>query len=143
MSNSQTISPPQIRAGTSGQVLVTLSGSAQWGGSPIVVGFQIASGLTGTNVASMQPAARSGVFSRLVVVTKTSDATTALTFNVIRNGTSILTAPNTISAATSSGTVNIFTNFTSNPFAVTQDDIFSLNITSGTASWAVTIQMET
>lgn len=107
-----------------------------------VVGFIILSGSTGTNVGPYIPASRSGSFTKCFVVVKTSDGSTGLTFKVNQNGTDIFTTNPTISAGTSAGSTFTFTALTSSPLSVTQNDLFTIDITSGTTSWAFTVTME-
>lgn len=106
------------------------------------VGFVVLTGATGTNVGPMLLAPKAGSLVRCTVITKTSDPTTALTFTIKKNGSTIFTSSPTITAATSPGTVSTFTTLTTNPLPVALNDVFTLDITSGTSSWTATIQLE-
>lgn len=99
-------------------------------------GFILNTGATGTNVASELAALRAGSFTVCKFVTKTSDGATALTFTVKQNGTGITTQ--TIAAGTSPGTVSSFTITTT---SVAVNDVFTLDITSGSSNWSGTVQV--
>jgi len=108
-----------------------------------IIGFIINTGVTGTNVGPMLPAARSGTVSVCVVVVKASDTSTDLTFTINQNGTSVFTAPQTVPAATATGTLISITALTSVPLSVNYDDIFTINITSGSANWIFVAVLQT
>jgi len=111
-------------------------GGGGGGTAALVIGFVIGNGTPGTNVGPMLAAPHSGSLSKCVVVTKAADATTALTFRINKNGTSV-TNP-TVAAATSSGTVSNFTLSST----VSASDVFSIDISSGTSTWQFTAQLE-
>lgn len=132
---------------TSGHAAVfDASGNVIDGGTPattpLVIGFVINSGATGTNVGPMLAAARAGSFTKCVVTTKASDGSTALTFTIKQNGTSVFSTNPTVSAGTGAGTVFTFTTLTSSPLPIVASDVFSIDITSGTANWQFTAQLE-
>lgn len=108
----------------------------------LTIGFILNSGAIGTNVGPELIAPRAGSFTQCKVVTKTSDATTDLTFKIKQNGTDIFTSDPTVVHNTAAGTVNTFTAFTSSPLSVAANDLFTIDVTSGTASWQVTVQLE-
>ena len=70
-----------------------------------------------------------------------SDPSVNLTFDILKNGTSIFTAPLTVAAGTTSGTVNAFTSLASSPLSIAVDDKLVLNISSGSSNWSGTIQL--
>jgi hypothetical protein len=109
---------------------------------PIVMGFILISGSTGTNIGPMLAAVRTGSFTKCIVTTKVSDGTTALTFKINQNGTNVFSANPTVAAGTSTGTVNTFTTLTSSPLPVAANDVFSIDVTSGTSTWQASIQLE-
>jgi hypothetical protein len=109
----------------------------------MVIGFGIASGTTG---ASITPpgrliAPRAGVITKCKVIVNTSDPATALTFDIKNNGVSVFSSARTVAAATAAGTLTSFT-LSSSSIAVAADDIFTIDITSGTSSWNFTVQVE-
>lgn len=107
---------------------------------PLTLSYIIQSGTTGTNVGPELIAPRAGVFNTCKVVTKVSDATNALTFTIKKNGTTIFGSAPSVAAGTSGGTVSTFTVTTT---SVAQNDVFTCDITTGAATWQVTIQLET
>jgi hypothetical protein len=108
-----------------------------------VIGFSINTGATGTDVALIYAAARSGSFNVCVVVVKESDATIPLTFTVNQNGTPIFAASNTVAAAVAGFTSYQFTNFVTTPLTVAEYDLFSIDISSGSADWVFTVALQT
>lgn len=132
---------PTAAAGTSTTQIATtefVTNSA----TGLVVGFAMGTGATGTNVSTPAIAPRAGKFTKCKFVTKASDGTTSLTFLIKKNGTNIFSTNPTVSAGTSSGTVSTFTTLTNNPTTVAADDVFTLDITSGSSTWQGTIQLE-
>jgi hypothetical protein len=89
----------------------------------------------------MLMASRAGSLSKCTVIVKASDGSIALTFRIKQNGADIFSANPTIAAATTSGAVSISAALTSSPLAVSAGDVFSIDITSGSASWAFTAQL--
>ena len=73
---------------------------------------------------------------------KAADASTDLTFDILQNGTSIFTTPPTIPAASAvtidPDTLYGFDDFVTTPVTITEYDVFTINITSGTADWEFT-----
>ena len=108
----------------------------------LTIGFVLNSGATGTSVAPRQVAPRAGSFTKCKVVTNASDGVTDFTFRIKQNGTDIFSADPTVSHGTAAGTLSTFSSLTSAPLSVAVDDIFSLDVTSGTTSWQTTIQLE-
>jgi hypothetical protein len=117
-------------------------GEGSNGGSPLVIGFVMSSGVTGTNVGPMLVAPRAGTISKAKILIKASDAVLNLTFRIMRNGVNVFSANPTITAGTSSGTLSTFTSLTSSPLVIAADDKFSIDITSGSSSWQFTVQLE-
>jgi hypothetical protein len=109
---------------------------------PIAVGWMMSTGVTGSNVGKRLAAQRIGSIYGGQIVVDASDGSTALTFDIKKNGTSIFTSARTIAAGTSAGTVTSLTSaLTSNPTTVAIADVFTLDITSGTSSWQFTVAM--
>jgi len=121
-----------------------LKADGSWQAPQMVIGFMLAAATTGSAVTppGRLVAPRSGFLRKCKVVVNTVDTATVLTFRIKQNGTSVFTADNTIATSTSVGTVLTFTNLTSTPLPVAADDVFTLDITSGSAVWAITIQLE-
>jgi len=113
--------------------------------SSLVIGFVIADGTSGTDIGPMLVAARSGSVSKCKVVVKASDASTDLGFTIKQNGISVFTSSPTVTAGTASGTVLTFTGLTASPppLAISADDVFTIDIISGSSSWVFTAQLET
>jgi hypothetical protein len=109
---------------------------------PLVIGFVMNTGATGTNVGPELIAPRAGALSKCKIVTKASDGSTALTLTIKQNGVSVFSANPTITAGTTAGTITTSTSLTSNPLAVAADDLFTIDITSGSSSWIFTAQLE-
>lgn len=118
-----------------------------------IVGFIMNSGATGTNVGPMLPAGRSGTANVVTVVIKTSDAATPLTFDIIQRtvaqqaanlpGASIFETMPTIPAGTASGVLLEFDDLVEQPLTVTENDVFTINISSGSTSWVFVAVVET
>ena len=123
-----------------------------------VVGFIMNSGVAGTNVGPMLPAARSGSANVVTVVVKASDPSTPLTFRINQwtqpesatgpdwidpTGTDIFATDPTVPAGTAIGTVLQFDDFTAQPLPITENDLFSIDITSGSGSWVFVAVLET
>jgi hypothetical protein len=112
-------------------------------GSSIVIGFMMASGATG---ATLTPpgrlvAPRAAVISKCKVIINAADATTDLTFNIKKNGTSVFSGAQTVTHGTAAGTLQTLSLATPT-ISVAADDIFTIDITSGTAVWSFTAQLE-
>ena len=110
--------------------------------APLVIGYVINDGSTGTNIGPMLASSHAGSVTKCVVVTKGSHATTDLTFAIKKNGTSVFSSSPTVAAATASGTVDTFTGLTSSPLSIAADDVFSIDIASGEVAWQFTAQLE-
>lgn len=108
----------------------------------LVIGFILNTGATGINVGPELIAPRAGSLTKCKIVVKSSDSSTALTFRIKQNGTDIFVADPTISAGTAGGTIKTFTNLTRLPLSVAADDLFTIDVTSGSPSWQATIQLE-
>ena len=121
-----------------------LKADGSWQTPQMVIGFMLAAATIGTAVTppGRLVAPRSGFLRKCKVVVNTVDSGTVLTFRIKQNGTSVFTADNTIATSTSVGTVLTFTNLTTTPLPVSVDDVFTLDITSGSAVWSATIQLE-
>jgi len=125
-----------------------LRADGTWGpavaGGGLVVGFMLAAATIGTTVTppGRLLAPRNGFVSRCKVVVNAVDSGIPLTFRIKQNGTSVFTSDNTVATSTTVGTVLTFTNLTSTPLPVSVDDVFTLDITGGSAVWSATIQLE-
>ena len=121
-----------------------LKADGSWQTMPMVIGFMLASAITGTTLTppGRLLAPRNGFVSRCKVVVNAVDSGTALTFRIKQNGSSVFTSDITLATSTAVGTVLTFTNLTSTPLPVSVDDVFTLDITSGSAQWSATIQLE-
>lgn len=120
-----------------------LTGNGASGSSPLVIGFAINNGAAGTDVGPMLLAPRAGTISRCQIVTKASDGTTGLTFLIKKNGVNVFSSNPTVAAATASGTTSSSTSLTSSPLPVAFNDIFTIDILSGSPNWLFTAQLET
>jgi hypothetical protein len=107
---------------------------------PVVGTFDIGSGVTGTDVTPHGFAPRAGSFLVCKVSVKAADATVALTFTIKQNGVSIFSANPTLAGGTAPGVYSVGT-LTTTPLSFAQDDLFTLDITSGSSSWQLTVQL--
>ena len=121
-----------------------LKADGSWQTPQMVIGFMLAAATIGTAVTppGRLVAPRSGSVRKCKVIVNTVDTGTVLTFRIKQNGTSVFTADNSVATSTTVGTILTFTNLTSTPLPVAADDVFTLDITSGSAVWAITIQLE-
>ena len=131
---------------TSAPSLIEVNGSpvgpAGLAANGLVIGFVIGNGATGTNVGPMLLAPHLGTLSACTVLVKASDGTTALAFDILRNGASIFSTSPTVAAGAASGNKYTFTGLASPPITVAQNDVFSINITSGSSAWIFTAQLD-
>jgi hypothetical protein len=107
----------------------------------LVAGYVMQSGATGVNVGPMLIAPRAGFFTQCIVIVKSSDTSTALTFRIKQNGTDVFSSDPSISAGAATGYVNTFA-LISSPLPVAAGDVFTIDITSGSANWSFTAQLE-
>jgi len=121
-----------------------LKADGSWQAPQMVIGFMLAAATTGSAVTppGLLVAPRSDFLRKCKVVVNTVDTATVLTFRIKQNGTSVFTADNSVATSTTVGTILTFTNLTSTPLPVAADDVFTLDIISGSAVWAITIQLE-
>lgn len=129
-----------------GQVPGTGSGGSGGGGGsttiPIVIFFSIPNGNTGSNVALYAAAPRTGKVTTCVVTVTKSDPSTNLTFKILKNGTDVFGTDPTVAAGATAGTTFTFATLTSSPLSINAGDVFNMSITSGTANWEFTAQLE-
>ena len=125
------------------QIATTAFVQAAVSSTNLVIGFVVNNGAAGSNVGPMLQAPRAGTVSKCVIVTKSSDGTTGLTFRIKKNGTDVFTSDPSVAAGTASGTTNSSTSLTSSPLSVAAGDVFQIDITSGSPNWAFTAQLET
>ena len=109
----------------------------------LVIGFIINNGAVGNNVGPELAAPRAATVSKCVIVTKTSDGTTALTFRIKMNGVDVFSVDPTVAAGTVGGTVSSTSSLTSSPLSVSASDVFTIDITSGSPNWSFSAQLET
>lgn len=109
---------------------------------PILIGFVIGSGATGSNIGPMLAAVRAGSVTKCVITTKNSDASVPLTFKINKNGVNVFSANPTVPAGTGSGIVTTTGTLTSTPLSVAANDVFSIDITSGNGNWQFSAQLE-
>jgi hypothetical protein len=107
-----------------------------------MVGFIINDGSPGTNVGPILIARQAGQVIKCKIVVKASDAAIDLTFKIKQNGTDVFSADPTITHGTASGTITTSVALTSVPLAVAADDLFTIDITSGSSAWQFTAQLE-
>jgi hypothetical protein len=97
---------------------------------------------TGSPATDASPrflAAHAGVISTCYALTTASDGSTALTFNIFDNGTSIFSGgAQTIAAGTSAGTLTTLGSLGTTSIA--NNDKISINITSGTSNWVFSLK---
>lgn len=120
-----------------GGVYVPIGGG---GATGLTLGYTVSSGAPATGVGPLLLAPHAGTLSRCIVATKASDPATDFSFQVLKNGTAIFASAPSVAHGTANGTKNTFTVTPS--LTVAQDDLFSLTILTGTATWSVTIQVE-
>jgi hypothetical protein len=128
-----------ITVNAQGQVTAAANGTTVPGFS---ITYILNTGATGTSVGPELRARRSGSFTKCTVTVKASDPTTALQFLIKQNGVNIFSANPLLSGGTASGTITVFTTLTSSPLAVALNDLFTIDVSSGNANWAVTIDLE-
>lgn len=135
---------PTAAGGTSTtQIATTAFVQAAIPASALVIGFVVNNGAVGTNVGPELLAPRAGSVTKCVIVVKSSDGTTGLTFRIKKNGTDVFSSDPSVAAGTSAGTVSSTTSLTSNPLSVAANDVFTIDITSGSPNWAFSAQLET
>lgn len=108
---------------------------------PMSVGFTVPSGETGTNVGPELLAMRAATLSKCRIVVKTSDSSTALQVRIKQNGVDIFSADPTVAAGAAADSVSTFTSLTSLPLPVADGDRFTLDVVTGGANWAFTVQL--
>jgi hypothetical protein len=108
-----------------------------------IIGFVINTGATGTNVGPMLPAPYDGTANIVTVVVKASDPDTPLSFRINQNGTDIFVTDPSIPAGTTSGMIFGYADETEQPLAVNYNDIFTIDILTGSSSWEFTAVLET
>lgn len=131
---------PQVTTSGGGAIVAGGGGGATT--VPLVVGFAMGSGATGTGLA-YAVAPRAGQIGKCKILVTKSDAATDLTFLIKKNGTNVFTSNPTVTHGAAAGSLSTSTSLTSVPLTVAADDIFSIDVTSGTTSWVFTAQLET
>jgi hypothetical protein len=109
-----------------------------------VVGFIINAGAggAGTNVGPMLISPAAGAVSKCVVVVKTSDPSINFVFLINKNGLPVFSGLPTILAGAAPGSSFTFSGLTVEPLLIAQGDVFSMDIATGSAIWALTAQLE-
>jgi hypothetical protein len=111
-----------------------------------VIGFLVNDGSVGTNVCPILIAARDSAYGsgarQCKIVIKQSDPAIDLTFKIKQNGTDVFFADPTVAAGTAVGTIITSTSLTPMPLFQVQDDLFTIDITSGSSAWKFTAQLE-
>ena len=100
------------------------------------------SGAIASPAAPFLLASKAGNITVCSYVVTSSDASTAFTFDILKNGISVFSSAPTIAAGVSSGTKGTFS-LSSGSLSVSESDVFQLDITSGTSSWKLVAQVET
>jgi hypothetical protein len=109
----------------------------------LVIAFLMNSGASGSNVAPMLIAPRASQVWKCKLVTKASDPSVDLTFKIKQNGTDVFSTDPTVAHGTAPGTLSTLTgSLTSSPLSVAEDDLFTIDILSGSSLWAFTVQLE-
>jgi hypothetical protein len=104
--------------------------------------WSIGSGAAGTAVGGYLVAPLAGAITTGRIVITASDASTDLTFDIKKNGTSIFASARTITHGASAGSVTDLTSaLTSASVSVTAGDKFTLDITSGGTAWIFNVVM--
>lgn len=104
----------------------------------IVVGWNVLNGQSANPAGPYQIAPRGATLSLCKLIPLTLGPTT-LTFNILKNGTSVLGGVQTLPPSATVGAVRTYTA----SGTVAQDDLFSLQIVAGDPSWQFTVQVET
>lgn len=109
--------------------------------------FLINDGSTGTNVAPVLRCPDNRPLTKCVLTVKASDASVNLTFKINRHnvtaGTaSVFTASNTVAAGSTLYQKFVFTNLVAAQSNVVPDDMFTIDISSGSSSWQFTVSLE-
>jgi hypothetical protein len=126
------------KSGTLKAANIVLTGTCT-GCTPLYLNWTFNSGIAATDAAPRFLASHAATISACYALTTASDASTALTFNIFDNGSSIFSGgAQTIAAGTAAGTLTTLGALGTT--AIANNDKFSINITSGTSSWIFTVQ---
>ena len=132
--------------GLSSGGLITASYPLQVTGTDVelnpLIGFIINAGSIGTDVGPHLRARQAGQVIKCKIDTKASDPSIDLTFKIKQNGVDVFSADPTITHGTASGTLTTSVALTSVPLSVAADDLFTIDITSGSSAWQFTAQLE-
>lgn len=110
--------------------------------TPISISFGISSGNLGTNVVPFDIlAVRSGTVSKCTVSIRSSDSVIGLTFRIKRNGVDIFSTDPHFAAGAAVG-ITTFSTLSPSPLTVAANDVFTMDITSGSGAWAFTAILE-
>lgn len=108
----------------------------------MVIGFIMNSGATGTNVGPTLIAPRAGKVTKCKIVVHAADPSTDLTIKIKKNGTDVFSADPTVTHGSAVGTIVTSTSLTSSPLSIAADDLFTIDVSSGTSAWQFTAQLE-
>lgn len=107
--------------------------------SPLYLNWTFNSGVVATDAAPRFLASHAASIATCYALTTSSDGSTALTFNIFDNGSTIFSGgAQTIAAGTAAGTLTTLGSLGTTSIA--NNDKLSINITSGTTSWIFTVQ---
>jgi hypothetical protein len=107
--------------------------------APLYLNWTFNSGAPATDASPRFLASHTATISTCYALTTASDGSTALTFNIFDNGSTIFSGgAQTIAAGTAAGTLTTLGSLGTT--SITNNDKFSINITSGTSSWIFTVQ---
>ena len=140
------LSPQQIEDIAGPLALLLMDPPQETGGGasstlPLTIAFYLNNGSAGDPIAA-DFAPRAGSLAQCKVLVIASDGAVDLTFDIKQNGVSVFSAPPTVAMGTASLTLVDVTASLAGTVTVAADDIFKLSISSGSASWIVSIKLE-
>lgn len=106
-----------------------------------VIGFVITSGVSGTDIAPHLTAAKAGQVTRCVVAVKSVDPSIGLAFRILQNGVNVFSSNPTVAAGTSPA-IYTFSSLTSSPLSVSDNDLFTMDILTGSSLWVFGAQLK-
>lgn len=119
---------------------LTPSGGSGGGTAGSSVTFDIATGIAASPATPYILAPSSGTVTGCHFITLTSDASANLVFNIKYNGSNILSGTSaTVTAGAASGSIEAIS-LASGPLAITQGQLWELDITGGASDWTGAVQ---